>query len=278
MTVSTVITGGESEVAERADKLDAAWQDIDRWSMPQRRSFLDLISDRTTELVGERKWCNLAGVIDFFDSANWGAPGTWVSVVNAVVLEGVEAGLATALDPKANDFGNPGAREWRNYLIGVTAGQLRTTKAESQAWFMAKEVGTDYGVAVARTKGLSPNPVEERFLAYAEAYNWLKGNRAILDLLVANRGLIHKSLENAISPEEIDQLFTAGDAEMTFRVCRLAHSIAQLEPATDLGRTLRFLMTGLPTPLCVRPKVKRVMKAVRQAWARANRPHETGVN
>lgn len=238
-----------TEIAESAQMLDAAWQEIDSWNMPERRWFLDTIGNRTAQLAGEKRWCNLTGVIDFFDSASWGAPGTWVSVVNAVVLEGVEAGLATALDSKANDFGNPSAQEWKNYLTGIMTDQLSTTNAESRVWSLAKEVGTDYGVAVARNQGLTPTPVEERFLAYAAAYNWLKGNRALLDLLVVNRGVIDKALEEAISPEQIDRLFTVGDADTTLRACKLAHSIAQLEPATDLRGALKLLMTGLPATL-----------------------------
>lgn len=95
----------------------------------------------------------LPGVMDFFVANGLGdAAGTWFSVCDCAIVEGVLRGVAMALDPHASDFGNPSAALWRDYALSLRRWDIRTRKDRGEhdrAWAVAEFAGTEYGRHVA---------------------------------------------------------------------------------------------------------------------------------
>ncbi|WP_433204728.1 hypothetical protein ACQP1G_16530 [Nocardia sp. CA-107356] len=244
-TLRNATTIRTSEAA--AAGLDATAEEIDLMSMSERIDFLRALRAGPAAGLGAcDKWLNLEGVIAFFRDHNLGSPGTWVSYVNAGVLEGVERGIALAIDPTGSDFDNPGSREWARYLELLQTGKLEVPAAHAEAWSRAKKVGTDHGVALAARHGLAPTAVEERFLRIAEAYNWAMSNRAPVDALVAFAGYLDASLAG-INPAAVDRLFQVGSADAARRGCKIAYAAALIEPTPEGFTQFRPLLAMLPS-------------------------------
>ncbi|NUS44565.1 MAG: hypothetical protein HOQ24_12865 [Mycobacteriaceae bacterium] len=246
MTATLGSSHDTRETSITAVELDTAAAAVDQMSMPDRLVFLQSLRDGPARALGAGdKWLNLEGVITFFRNFGLGEPGTWVSWVNAGVLEGVGRGVALALDETADDYGNPGAHAWAQYLRQLAAGELATEYAHAQAWSLAKKVGTDYGVALAARHGLTPTPVEQRFLRIAEAYNWAMGNRAPVDALVAFAGYLDDKLAG-IEPSAVDRLFSVGSVDGARRGCEIAYAAALIEPSAGSWSQFRPLLGMLP--------------------------------
>jgi hypothetical protein len=165
-------------------------EDIDRMSIPVRLAFVRAMSaGPAAELLPGRssRWRNIEGVLEFFGDHDLGDPGTWVSYVDAGIVEGVERGIALALGRGGGDFANPGSPLWANYLTDLAHGRLTGRAAHDRAWSQAEQASTEYGVALAeRGHGLSATVVEERFYEFSEFYRWTLRNRpAIFDFTPA---------------------------------------------------------------------------------------------
>jgi hypothetical protein len=66
----------------------------------------------------------IEGVISFFIEKHLGAPGSWVSYVDAAIVEAIQRGGAIALGKSTDDGGNPGSVPWADFLTQMKAGSL----------------------------------------------------------------------------------------------------------------------------------------------------------
>ena len=106
-----------------AASLACTYEDIDRMSMPSRSVFLQTIqSTHGPAFDADDQWRNLEGVIDFFIDNNLGAPGSWISYIDAGVLEGIERGFAIASGLSTDTFGSPCAQLWSDFISDMGAG------------------------------------------------------------------------------------------------------------------------------------------------------------
>ncbi len=80
----------------------------------------------------------IEGVILFFDSNGLGAPESWVSYVDAGIVEGIERGGAIALGLSTDDGGNKGSAIWASFFRRKRDGQLddRTVSLPSGPRFL----------------------------------------------------------------------------------------------------------------------------------------------
>ncbi|ROS39700.1 hypothetical protein [Amycolatopsis thermoflava] len=171
-----------------ADTLTCTTEDINRMTIAQRLQFVRALSaGPAAEVVPGHaaRWRNIEGVLEFFADRGLGAPGSWVSYVDAGILEGIERGIALARGDSTDTFGNPGATLWASYLTRLRDGRLTARSAHDRAWSEAEQASTEYGVALAeRVHGLAATPVEERFYQFSEFYRWtLRSRPMLLDLL-----------------------------------------------------------------------------------------------
>lgn len=111
--------------ADCAASLDCTAEDINLLSMPQRLELVRTMSAGPAEsLSAADRWRNLEGVLAFFADHRLGAPGSWVSYVDAGIVEGIERGIAIALGRASDGFGNPGSARWARYLTRLSTGEL----------------------------------------------------------------------------------------------------------------------------------------------------------
>jgi hypothetical protein len=234
--------------AECAAALDCTLAEIDLMSMPDRLEFVRLMqSGPAAQLGATDRWRNIEGVITFFRDHGMGAPGTWVSYVDAGIVEGVERGIAIALGRSQDEFGNPGSRKWANYLTRLHAGELAVRNVHDKAWSEAEQAATDHGVTVAeKVHRIKPTAVERRFFMYSEFYRWTLRNRpAVLDLLAVYGGLIHPELARQRVPF-LDWFTDVGNPVPARKGCEVAYSAARLDPIAGLFTTLDLLLAYLP--------------------------------
>lgn len=165
-------------------------EDINAMSIPVRLAFVRAMSaGPAAQLLPGRssRWRNIEGVLEFFGERGLGAPGSWVSYVDAGIVEGIERGLALALGRGGGDFSNPGSALWADYVTGLAEGRLTGRADHDRAWSQAEQASTEYGVALAEHgHGLSATGAEERFYQFSQFYRWTLRNRPpILDFTPA---------------------------------------------------------------------------------------------
>jgi hypothetical protein len=217
--------------AECAATLDCTAADINLLTMAERLELVRAMeSGPAAGLRASDRWRNIEGVITFFRDRQLGAPGSWVSYVDAGIVEGIERGVAIALGRGTDEFGNPGSARWAGYLTRLAAGALTTRSAHDQAWSEAEQASTDHGVALAGAHGQFATPVEQRFFQFSEVYRWTLRNRpVVLDLLLIYGGLIHPELAWLRVPF-YDWFTDVSESAPSYHGCELAYGFAQLHP------------------------------------------------
>ncbi|UJW33126.1 hypothetical protein L3Q67_04855 [Saccharothrix sp. AJ9571] len=190
--LSALLIGGAAPAVAHAEDctatLECTAEDINLMSMPERLAFVrEMSAGPAAELLPgyAPRWRNIEGIIGFFRDHQMGAPGSWVSYVDAGIVEGIERGLVIALGRSTDTYGNPGSALWADYLTKLRNGKLTGRAAHDRAWSLAEQASTEHGVRLAEdVHGVAANAVEERFFAYSEFYRWVLRNRPpLLDLL-----------------------------------------------------------------------------------------------
>lgn len=169
-----------------ARELNCGIKAIDRMSMPDRLDFVRAMeAGPAAEVLRGREpkqWRNIEGIIMAFRNHGAGARGTWVSLTDAGILEGVERGLAIASGKSQDTGGNPGSRPWAEFITGLARGELDKRSAHDRAWSTAEQASTEYGDQLAKRNGEIPNAAEQRFYTLTDIYRFVVRNRpAFLD-------------------------------------------------------------------------------------------------
>jgi hypothetical protein len=221
--------------------LDCSVAEINEMSMAERLDFVrDMQSGPAAALGATDRWRNIEGVITFFRDRGLGAPGTWVSYVDAGIVEGIQRGIAIALGWSAETGGNPGSAKWASYLTRLSGGELTSRSAHDRAWSEAEQASTEYGNALAEANGVPATAVEWRFYQFSEMYRWALRNRPFaLDLLAVYGPLIHPGLATARVPF-YDWFTDVSESAPSHRSCEMAYGFAELNPITGV-----FGMAGL---------------------------------
>jgi hypothetical protein len=232
--VAALLVGLATPVAAAPDctsTLDCSLDQINQMSMPERLEFVrDMESGPAATLGAPDRWRNIEGVITFFVDKNLGAPGTWVSYVDAGILEGIQRGIAIALGRSTDTGGNPGAPKWASYLTRLSSGQLTTRAAHDRAWSEAEQASTEYGNTVAEAHGVPATAVEWRFYQFSEVYRWALRNRPFaLDLLALYGPLIDPELAGARVPF-YDWFTDVRESAPSYKGSEMAYGFAQLHP------------------------------------------------
>jgi hypothetical protein len=227
--------------SECAAALDCDAETINLMTMQERLEFLQAMSaGPAAELLPgyEPRWGNIEGIITFFRDRGMGAPGTWVSYVDAGILEGIERGLVIALGRGTATFGNPGAQRWATYLTDLSQGRLGNRSAHDRAWSEAEQASTDHGVHLAEDlHGQAASAVEARFFQFSEFYR----------LTLRQRPLLLGLFSPPVGPGEQPQIsffdwFTdVTNPTPSYRGADLAFEMAEFDLPNGLFRTLALL-------------------------------------
>jgi hypothetical protein len=227
--VAVPVAGADQQrtAADCAAALDCTIEDINLLTMADRLELVrGMQAAHGAELGVPDRWRNIEGVITFCRDKNLCAAGTWVSYVDAGIVEGIERGLALAKGLPGGDFGNPGSSKWAAFITG----DWPTRAQHDKAWSVAEQASTEHGVAVAESHGQFATDVEERFYQFSETYRWALRNRPIaLDLLAVFGPLIHPGLAQARVPF-YDWFTDVRESAPSYRSCEMAYGFAQLHP------------------------------------------------
>lgn len=175
-----------------AATLDCGLDEINLMSMSQRLEMVRAMSagpvaEFLSDGTDPGRWRNIEGIITLFRNESMGATGSWVSYVDAGIVEGVERGIAIATGRSEDTGGNPGSQLWADYLTDLRDGELGARSAHDRAWSVAEQASTEHGVAVAeQTHGEHPTAREDRFFQISEIYRFLLRNRPpLIDVLTS---------------------------------------------------------------------------------------------
>lgn len=105
-------------------KLSCSYHQIESMSMPTRLSYVRYLEDRFVPLKSSTQFRAIEGVIQFFIDEGIGGPGTWVSYVDAGIVEAIQRGGAIALGIGKSEGGNPGSAKWAEFLTNMKNGKL----------------------------------------------------------------------------------------------------------------------------------------------------------
>ena len=217
--------------ADCAASLDCTAEEINLLSMPERLELVRAMeAGPAASLSASDRWRNIEGVLAFFADHGLGAPGSWVSYVDAGIVEGIERGIAIALGRATDGFGNPGSARWARYLTRLSTGELGNRAGHDRAWSEAEQASTEHGVALAARHGRFATPVERRFFEFSEVYRWALRNRPVaLELLATYGPLIHPSLGQLRVPF-YDWFTDVSRSAPSYKGCEMAYGFAQLHP------------------------------------------------
>lgn len=233
--------------SECARTLDCTALELDRLPLSERLVFVRAVQDEiAAEYVpGFRHWRNIEGIIRFFAENGFGAPGSWVSYVDAGILEGVERGAAIALGRSADDFGNPGAPLWADYLHRLHRGELAQRWVHDPAWSAAEQASTEHGVRIAQRHGAVASRVDQRIFEFSELYRWMLRNPPAA-LLALNEALAG-STGIPLAPADFLRWFTdVTIPEPAYRGAHVARDVALPDPVAAPVSALRLLLAYAP--------------------------------
>ena len=227
--------------------LDCTAADIDLMSMPERLEFVRAMQAGPAARLGAPdRWRNIEGVIMFFRDRQLSAPGSWMSYVDAGIIEGIERGIAIALGRSGGDFGNPGSARWARYLTRLSRGELTTRSAHDRAWSEAEQASTEHGNVLAEQHGQYATTVEWRFYQFSQMYRWTLRNRPfVLDLLAGYGGLVHPDLARLRVPF-YDWFTDVSSSAAAYRGCEMAYGFAQLHPIAGVTGMAGLLLAYAP--------------------------------
>ena len=105
--------------------LSCTFDEIQTWTMARRVQYMqDMQALRFGPLKAQDQFRAIQAVIDLFQEKGSGAVGTWVSYVDAGIVEAIQRGAGIALNLHNDDGGNPGSRLWLSFFNQMKAGQL----------------------------------------------------------------------------------------------------------------------------------------------------------
>lgn len=228
--------------------LDCDAEEIDAMTMADRLAFVRGLQARHASLLvaGFNKWRNIEGVLEFFRDRQIGAQGTWMSYVDAGILEAIERGTAIARGLSTDDFGNPGAKLWASYLDRLRHGELVERSAHDRAWSTAEQAATDHAVDLAQAHGAETTAVERRFFLFSQFYRWVLRNEPPTVTLIA---IFESDMDKeifALRVPFVSWLTDVTDDVPTRKGGEVVYDVANVDPVSTTVSIVDLLLAYLP--------------------------------
>lgn len=235
--------------AQCAQALDCAAAEINLMTMSDRLAFVQAMERGPGARFGaQSRWHNIQGVITFFRDHQWGPSDTWVSFVDAGIVEGIERGLAIALGRPGGDYGNPGAPLWADYVTKLRSGQLRDRGRHDRAWGIAEQASTDRGVYLAEVvHGIPPSDVEQRFYDFSQLYREIMRTKPEAAQVTALYGVFAAQPEVTFRSNDFVDWFTdVGNVTPSRLGCEMAFRFASLDIWGGIGGAIDLFLAFIP--------------------------------
>lgn len=112
---------------------------------------------------------NIMGIIQSYQDFDLAHSGSWLSNVNAGILQGIQDGYALWGETAYYSSLNPGGEAWKIFFTALEDPQT-TDATLLRLWGVAEETSTNFGVGMATNKNLLPNAPEAWFLGISKVY------------------------------------------------------------------------------------------------------------
>ena len=156
--------------------LDCTLENFDAMSIADRLLWIQYFMDQFH--IG--LWFNnIEGIIQGFVENGLAGSGSWLSVVDAAILQGIQDGFVASDMEEAKDVvddatsENPGAALWKLFFDELAKDPAkRDYDALVEMWGAAEAASTQHGEVIAGDLGLTSDPYETFFLKTGNAYRW----------------------------------------------------------------------------------------------------------
>jgi RHS repeat-associated protein len=112
---------------------------------------------------------NIAGIIQSYQDFDLAHSGSWLSNVNAGILQGIQDGYALWSGTAYYSSLNPGGEAWKVFFTEQNKFEPNETDL-IRLWGVAEETSTNFGVGMATYKNILPNITETWFLGISKVY------------------------------------------------------------------------------------------------------------
>jgi RHS repeat-associated protein len=144
------------DAAGNIDKWDCSVEEFERMSLDERARWVEQFMHQSR--CGNC-FNNIAGVIDFFRAEGLGTSGSWVSMVDAGILQGMSLGFGTFLNSEgrgpAMQNVNWGAAKWSEFFTYRSSPNPTDLSEQRRLWGEAEQASTNYAVWYAQ-HGVNP--------------------------------------------------------------------------------------------------------------------------
>ncbi|KAL9045518.1 MAG: hypothetical protein Q9214_001451 [Letrouitia sp. 1 TL-2023] len=219
--------------------LSCSFHEIEDMNMDTRLEFVRYMEAvHFDKLNSANQFRPIEGVITFFIDENLGSPGSWVSYVDAGIVEAIQRGGAIALDLGSFDGGNPGSPKWNTFLTEMKNGELDDRNDHDYTWSIAEQTATEYGKTSAETTSMVGRPTKQqlRWYQFTQLFRAIMRNRK--KIILAIRVLF--ALTNpplALAAEAfIDWLTDTTNIKPTQIGCKIAWGLSEFD--VPLGANL----------------------------------------
>lgn len=122
------------------------------------------------QIPGAKNWFNnIVGIIEGFVEYGLAGSGTWLSVVDAGILQGIQDGYTLSEGTATYSTNNPGSLLWKDFF-DILNDRKYDNPERIRRWGLAEQASTNFGVEEAAQRGLSANGYEQIFLQTGNVY------------------------------------------------------------------------------------------------------------
>ncbi|KAH7085045.1 hypothetical protein BKA63DRAFT_8750 [Paraphoma chrysanthemicola] len=121
---------------------------------------------------------SVEGNIAFMIEIQLGSPKTWISGVNAGLIEAIQNGVAILIGLRVTDGGNPGAKYWASFFKKQRTGGYASDRNKHDAdWTTCEEISSEYGRQRSTKKGYKPTQKETNVYKTTQVYRYVCRNK-----------------------------------------------------------------------------------------------------
>ena len=160
-------------------------------SLSTRLRYVRYMETRFIPLNAGNQFRAIEGVIKFLISKGLGGPGTWISYVDAGIVESIQRGGAIALGIGKSEGGNPGSALWAEFLTKMKKRELEDRDVSclysssslssllktrnllpyprqnhDHAWSVSEQTATEYGMNMAESISMVDKATKQQLSWY----------------------------------------------------------------------------------------------------------------
>lgn len=151
--------------------LDCAFDDFEGMTVMERRQWLGSFERQFGALYNFTSWFDaIDGILRFADDLDLITDGSWFSIVDAGILEGIQNGLAAVVFG-AEGLVNPGSGRWEEFFRGRLSNVDDATSRT--LWGRAEQSATNFGLRQADLRDVNALPGGDTFASVGNLYRGL---------------------------------------------------------------------------------------------------------